>query len=127
MIAPVIQIAPRWRRNAVFAPAFFGTTPVLFLTALSLWLSNRPKAAALFALSGLVYLFGGMGLTLTINVPMNEALAGMDLSDAATKEYWLATYVPRWTFWNTVRTFASAIASALVLTGLLWMTQSPSA
>jgi uncharacterized membrane protein len=36
----------------------------------------------------------------------------------------MGTYLPRWTFWNTVRTLACAVASALLLFGLLWMTQA---
>jgi uncharacterized membrane protein len=55
---------------------------------------------------------------------MNEALAGMDLSEGATKDYWTQTYVPRWTLWNAVRTAACAVSSALLLLGLLWMTQT---
>jgi len=106
-------------RNAVFAPAFFGTTPVLFLTALSLWLSNRPKAAALFALSGLVYLFGGMGLTLTINVPMNEALASITVPDSKEEAFAIwQDYSPKWQVWNQIRTIASGASLVLAACAL---------
>ena len=71
-----------------------------------------------------VYLAFGLFLTLSVNVPMNEALAGMDLSQDATHTFWTGTYLPRWTFWNTVRTVASSLAAALLLFGLLWMTQA---
>jgi len=58
---------------------------------------------------------------------MNEALAGMNLSEDATNAYWTGTYLPRWTFWNTVRTLACGASAALLLFGLLWMTQAQAA
>lgn len=81
-------------------------------------------AGVLILLAGLVYLVGCFGVTVFFNVPMNEALAGMDRSQGATQDYWLQTYVPRWTFWNSVRTCAATLSAALLLFGLLWMTQS---
>jgi len=74
-------------------------------------------------MAGLVYFIGCFGVTICFNVPMNEALAGMDLSSEATRAYWIGTYLPRWTFWNTVRTLACGVSSALLLFGLLWATQ----
>ena len=74
--------------------------------------------ATLVAAAGLVYLVGCFGVTVVFNVPMNEALAGMDLSQEATRTYWSGTYVPRWTFWNTVRTVACGVAAALLLVAL---------
>ena len=73
--------------------------------------------------AALVYLIGCFGVTVVFNVPLNETLAGMDLTSDATRDYWSQTYVPRWTFWNSVRTGAAALASALLLFGLLWMIQ----
>jgi uncharacterized membrane protein len=58
----------------------------------------------LIMMAGLVYLIGCFGVTVFFNVPMNEALAGMEMSSNTTRDYWLQTYVPRWTFWNSVRT-----------------------
>jgi uncharacterized membrane protein len=77
----------------------------------------------LIAIAGLAYFIGCFGVTVCFNVPMNEALAGMDPSSEATRDYWTGTYLPRWTFWNTVRTLACGISAALLLTGLLRMTQ----
>ena len=54
---------------------------------------------------------------------MNHALAGMDLSLDQTREYWMQTYVPRWTFWNSVRTGAAALSAALLLFALRWLAQ----
>ena len=81
-------------------------------------------SGGLILLAGLVYLIGCFGVTVFFNVPMNEALAGMNLSEDTTRTYWTSTYLPRWTFWNTVRTLACGVSAALLLFGLLWMTQA---
>ena len=81
-------------------------------------------SGGLILLAGLIYLIGCFGVTDFFNVPMNEALAGMNLSEDTTRTYWTSTYLPRWTFWNTVRTLACAVSAALLLFGLLWMTQA---
>ena len=84
-------------------------------------------SGGLILVAGLVYLSGCFVVTVFFNVPMNEALAGMNLSDDATHAYWTGTYLPRWTFWNTVRTLACGASAALLLFGLLWMTQAQAA
>lgn len=68
-------------RNAVFAPAFFGTPVVLALTSVTLRIA-RYKVSSLLMLSGaVVYLIFGLLLTMTVNVPMNEMLAQVDVPD----------------------------------------------
>ncbi|TCS47559.1 putative membrane protein [Primorskyibacter sedentarius] len=84
-------------------------------------------SGGMILLAGLLYLIGCFGVTVFFNVPMNEALAGMNLSEDATRAYWTRTYLPRWTFWNTVRTLACGASAALLLFGLLSMTQAQAA
>lgn len=110
----------RW----IFMALFLGLAPVsIVIVGYSLIHLGGP-AGTLMTLAGLTYLIGCFGVTIAFNVPMNEALAGMDLSDGTTKDYWTQTYVPRWTFWNTVRTAACAVSSAFLLFGLLWSMQT---
>ena len=107
----------------VFMLLFLGMAPVsLAIAAYGIFGLSGP-ASTLIMFAGLVYLIGCFGVTVFCNVPMNEALAGMDVSDEATRDYWLKTYVPRWTFWNSVRTIACAVAAASLLLGSLWLTQ----
>jgi len=108
-------------RNVVFAPTFFGTPIILLLTAgLALATRNRP-AGLVFGAGGLVYLFGGAGLTMAVNVPMNEALAATPIpaSIEQAREIWGA-YSPRWQVFNLVRTGVSGLALALAGWGL-WL------
>lgn len=108
----------RW----VFMTLFIGLAPVSLAIAWYGGFAVGHGPGALLVLAGLIYFVGCFGVTVFFNVPMNEALGGMDPSSAAARDYWTGTYLPRWTFWNTVRTFASAISAGLLLFGLLWMT-----
>jgi len=112
----------RW----VFMALFLGMAAVSVLIAGYAWVALNGPAGTLIGLAALVYLFGCFGVTVAFNVPMNQALAGMELNAEATRDYWLQAYVPRWTFWNSVRTGAATLSAALLLFGLLWMTQSQS-
>jgi uncharacterized membrane protein len=107
-------------RNGIFAPAFFGTPVVLFATAGVLWSQTYQKSAALFALSGLVYFCFGLVLTMTVNVPMNEALATVTAPNeiTAAAQIW-KDYSPTWQFWNQVRTVASGLSFLIAVVGVM--------
>lgn len=110
----------RW----VFMALFIGLAPISLMIAAygGIVVGNGP--GTMMMLAGLIYFIGCFGVTVFFNVPMNEALARMALTDDATRDYWTGIYVPRWTFWNTVRTVASGVSAALLLFGLLWATQT---
>jgi uncharacterized membrane protein len=111
-------------RNATFAPAFFATPVVLLLTAVVARLAHRYRAATFFGLAALVYFFGGLVLTMSINVPMNEALATVVIpQDSAEAARIWAAYSAPWQVWNTVRTLASGISLILTGAGLLALHQ----
>ena len=110
----------RW----VFMALFLGMAAISLVIAAYGGLLVGGGPGKLIMLAGLVYVVGCFGVTVFFNVPMNEALAGMDLSSEATQDYWTNTYLPRWTVWNTVRTLACGLSAALLLVGLLWMTQT---
>ena len=109
----------RW----IFMVLFIGLAPVsLFIAAYGGWvLGGQP--GTLMLLAGIIYFVGCFSGTVFFNVPMNEALAGMDAQIDATRAYWEGTYLPRWTFWNSVRTVACAVSAALLLFALLWANQ----
>lgn len=110
----------RW----VFMALFLGMAGGSLVLAVYGAIGLEGPGAILVVLAGLVYLLGCFGVTIVFNVPMNEALARMDLSADATRAFWTGTYLPRWTFWNTVRTLACAISAALLLAGLAWTAQT---
>ncbi|WP_298861614.1 anthrone oxygenase family protein [uncultured Sulfitobacter sp.] len=112
-------------RNAVFAPAFFGTPILLAAAAVALWHGGFGRSASLFGFSALTYFGGGLLLTVFINVPMNEALGALNVPDdmAQAGEIWSA-YSPTWQFWNQTRTIASAAAFLLALSGVFALTHN---
>jgi uncharacterized membrane protein len=107
-------------RNAVFAPAFFGTAPVLLLTAFVILREKQSGAALWFGLAGVMVAVLAVALTAAFNIPMNEALAGVavpqDIEDA--RIIW-AEYSTQWQVWNQIRTVTSGIAVLFVGIGFL--------
>ena len=106
----------RW----VFMALFLGMAPGSLVLAGYGAVDLAHPAGGPALLAGLVYLVGCFGVTVVFNVPMNNALDRMDASADATRAYWAGTYVPRWTFWNTVRAVACLVSAALLLFGLPW-------
>ncbi len=103
-------------RNTVFAPAFFGTPIVLLLTAFVAWKAARKPAALAFMGAAIVYLVGGFAVTASMNVPLNEGLAAVQLPlqpDLASATW--SQYSDAWKYWNIVRTVATGLT--LLLTG----------
>ncbi|MFN3273265.1 MAG: DUF1772 domain-containing protein [Paracoccus sp. (in: a-proteobacteria)] len=107
-------------RNAVFAPAFFGTPFALAAVAGLLLIRHHRRSAAAFAAAAIVYLGLGLVLTMLVNVPMNEALAAVAIPDdvESATAIWQA-YSGPWQVWNGVRTVASGAAFLLALSGLM--------
>jgi uncharacterized membrane protein len=104
--------------NPSFMGAFFGTA-VLSLIAGGLALTGWSLPSAPFFLGGaLFYLVGTILVTLVGNVPLNDQLAALSVTDAAAREVW-EHYLGRWTMWNHVRTAAAMVAALLYTMGLM--------
>lgn len=99
----------------VLNPCFLGVllgTAVLSLLALSLaWSQWGSPQAAWLAAGSAAYLLGCLGVTMTCNVPRNEALARVTPGSRGAEALW-ADYLKTWTAWNHVRTLASLAAAA---------------
>ncbi|MEP3920555.1 anthrone oxygenase family protein [Ascidiaceihabitans sp.] len=107
-------------RNEVFAVTFFGTPFYAALTAFLAWRAGYRDVAWIFAGAGGLYIAGGMVLTMSQNVPMNEALALVPHTvDAETAAQIWNDYSPRWQVFNQIRTVLCAGCLALAGWGLL--------
>ena len=106
-------------RNAVFFPAFFLTPVALALAGWLLHRTGRRDAARWFLAAAMVYLAGGLTLTMAVNVPMNERLAdiAVPVSRAEAETIW-SDYSGRWQVWNAVRTVSSGGSLVLAAIGL---------
>lgn len=94
--------------NPVFLSVFLGTallSALLVVGAIFGWTPNPGWVIT----GALLYIVGVIGITMFINVPMNDALAAVGPDTAAGAELW-AHYLDRWTFWNHVRTLAPLAA-----------------
>ncbi len=115
-----MQIINREVFRWIFMTLFLGMTGMSVLFVGYAWLALSGPQGKLILLAALTYIVGCFGVTAAFNVPMNQALAEMDPASDATRAYWSQTYVPRWTFWNSVRTAAAALSAGLLLFGLVW-------
>lgn len=104
----------RW----VFMILFMGLAPLSLVIALYGLIAISGTAGTMLAAAGLTYFIGCFGVTVFFNVPLNERLAKMDVTDTTTTSFWQQTYVPRWSLWNTVRGSACIVSAALMLTAL---------
>ncbi len=106
-------------RNATFAPAFFGTPVLSLVTAILCFATKNRVAGYWFLAACITYFLGGMLLTMTVNVPMNEALSLVEIptDPKAAGKIW-SDYSAPWQFWNQTRTVFSAIALIFATLGI---------
>lgn len=98
--------------NPLFMSALFGTAfACLFLVVSILFKWQQPSAFYLLA-GSLLYLVGAIGVTISFNVPLNDALAIVKPDSPEGATLW-ARYLSDWTVWNHVRTVAALMAAAL--------------
>ena len=103
--------------NPLFLTVFLGTALVCAIAAtMALFQWNAAGSAWLLA-GSLFYLAGIIVVTMALNVPLNEALAGVDPASAEASTLW-ARYLNEWVMWNHVRTVAGVTALAAFIVAL---------
>lgn len=115
--AAAMQQVNRTILNPLFGVVFGGTALLCLLLVLAAPFSQGSGTAWIVA-GALLYLVGCIGLTMGVNVPMNNRLDAADPASADGARIW-SDYLSRWTAWNHVRALACAAASA-ALTVALW-------
>lgn len=101
--------------NPVFFASFLGAAVLLPAAALLAWLSGLAMSAALLLGASLAYGLGTFGVTVAVNVPLNEALGRLPPSSAAPATDW-AAFAGRWNLGNRIRAAFGVLA--MLLTGL---------
>ena len=103
-------------QNPLFFLSFIGAG--LFLLAALAAHFPRPRSGRfwLIALACVLYVGGGFLLTVLVNVPLNDELAGV-AADASPDELarTRAAYEGPWNFWNGVRAVSSVLAFAILV------------
>jgi uncharacterized membrane protein len=100
--------------NPLFGLVFGGTTVLCLVLAVTAPFSIDESHATLRAIGSVLYVAGTFGITMTVNVPMNNALDALDPASDAGASYW-RTYLHRWTAWNHLRALLGAAASLLLI------------
>jgi uncharacterized membrane protein len=103
--------------NPLFLGVFMGTAAICLALAISALLKWQQPGAAFLLAGSLLYLVGTFGVTIVFNVPLNDALAPLEPSNADAAQLW-AGYVTNWTAWNHVRTVAALAATASFILAL---------
>jgi len=105
----------------VITPSFLGWFVGLALfgagVAVAALFSWHETAAKLAFAASLVYIVGTFGVTMFLNVPLNDQLAAVDPAHVTT--LW-PRYLDTWTTWNTVRTVGALLSSALFMLALVF-------
>ncbi len=80
-----------------------------------------PPAMAILSAS-VVYIVGVFAVTINFNVPHNKRLDALAARGTAVENYWNQQFLTGWTFWNHVRTAASAVAAIGFFVGAILTT-----
>lgn len=111
----VMQIVNRevWRSITIFL--LWGMLALsMLLTVLAFSIGN--EAVLGWVYSGTAFYVAGVLLvSYGYNIPMNKQLDVHHFADIASLDYWNATYVRRWSFWNLMRAITSASAAVCFL------------
>ena len=104
--------------NPVFLVVFLGTAVLSAVVLITSMLRPAEPGATYFIVGGVLYLAGVILVTGVCNVPMNNAIAPLEVTAPDSARRW-QDYVTRWTQWNHVRTVAALAASVAMTAGLL--------
>ena len=100
--------------NPLFFLVFFGTALSSLALIIISFLTQGLSSGKIFAVGGsLCYLLGCIVVTITCNVPRNEALDKVETNSKQARQLWVR-YLKEWTTWNHVRAVACALAMSLL-------------
>ena len=103
--------------HSLFMPFFYGTTIVsLAFVVIALYRRGEPGVTPMLA-GALVYFVGMTLCTIFFNVPLNNALTGVDPAKGTGVSVW-SQYLKVWTLWNHVRTISSTATCALYIAAI---------
>jgi uncharacterized membrane protein len=97
--------------NPLFLLTFMGTATLsvmLVIAALMGW--HTGTGTGWIHAGAALYLVGIIGVTMIVNVPMNNALMAADPASSEGAAFW-ARYLVDWTRWNHVRTVAGLLGT----------------
>lgn len=103
--------------NPWFMGLFLGTGVCCLLSAISGLRHLDQSGAGLRVIGCLLYVVGGIGVTMLFNVPRNNLLAAARSESPEAQILWVR-YLSEWTAWNHVRGLAALFAAVLLTVAL---------
>ena len=103
--------------NPIFLGVFMGSAAIATLVAALVIFGGATPGASALLIGAALYVIGTFGVTIALNVPLNNGLAAIDVASQAGAEIW-RRYLVDWTFWNHIRTAAALLATAAFIVGL---------
>jgi uncharacterized membrane protein len=100
--------------NPLFGLVFGGTAVLCLVLGVTAPFTTDEPHATLRAIGSVLYVVGTFGVTMVVNVPMNNALDAVDPASDQGASYW-RTYLRRWTAWNHLRALLGTAASVLLI------------
>ncbi len=119
----VMQVINRNVYRSVFMVLLIGMSAMSPLLIALAYVATTGPAATWVMLGGAIYLITVFVVSLIFNVPMNRRLDREPYAAPEAARYWAATYWPRWTFWNHVRTAGAALAAGCYLIACIYLVQ----
>ena len=107
--------------NPIFFACFFGALITLPIATFQQYHHSQTAFFMLLSAS-FFYIIGVFGITSIFNVPLNNKLDLLDLSNATQNSIreMRDSFEISWNFWNTVRTFSAVISITLVIIACLY-------
>ena len=100
--------------RSLFMPVFFGSSIISFLLVIVALVYWGEAGAGLILIAGMVYFVGMFACTVIFNVPLNNALARLDLDSNNAQQIW-SHYLSTWTKWNHLRSASSFVTCTLYI------------
>lgn len=109
--------------NPLFIVAFFGGLISAYPAKVMMMNPNvYSKPARYYTLaSTLIFFFGEFMVTVTQNVPRNNALLAVDPDSDEGAEYWQTNFLKGWVAWNTARGIFALLSAVLGALSLAFM------
>lgn len=101
-------------RTPLFAVVFFGAVVLPLLAALAARSAGHRGAARLVLLGAVIQAGAVIGVTLQVNVPLNETLATVTAGESTAASIW-SDFAGPWDLWNHVRTIGAIVAFLCLL------------
>ncbi|MCX3060246.1 anthrone oxygenase family protein [Streptomyces beihaiensis] len=106
--------------NPAFMAAFLGAAALCVMVTVVTFVVWPDQGTVTLLLGCTLYLLGAFGVTITANIPRNEALAELagDEESERSAAYW-RRYLREWVAWNHIRgaaAFAATVSFVLALT-----------